>query len=183
MTGGSTAVDHPDTVLVKLRDAVASHTLVRIRRDLPGTETLHGFVLAATEDRVLLARYPEDELAGYALLRTRDVVRVKRLADADSPRVEALRVAGPWPPPAPDVPVPLDADPAELLAALAAGYGRIAVYQEEDDPDRVVVGWPEHFRRRSFEMRAATPGREHSRHRYGDVTRIDFGWPEESPRP
>ena len=124
----------------KLHSAIARTKYVRVVRTLDGADRVDGYVVALSDDWVLLAR-ANGELGsdGWTALRIRDIFSIDKLAEGDSDvQARVLAARGGWPPAAPQVCLINDL-PGVVRTAQGASP-LVAVHREMARPDSVWVG-------------------------------------------
>ena len=89
------------SVLARLERARDEQLFVSVRRWIPDSERVDGFVLALGEKWVCLASLGGVRLDGWCLLRLKDIQAV--FIDPDSLATKVLQAREQWPPPAVDV--------------------------------------------------------------------------------
>ncbi|TNM64089.1 hypothetical protein FHN55_14755 [Streptomyces sp. NP160] len=123
---------------VRLLDAMAEQTLVRIHRASDTTHRHEGYVVGVGSAWVLLAVLdPRIELDGWTALRLDDLLRVKRLGGPEAFPARALRRRGQWPSTA--VPLDLD-DDGELLRSAGRCAPLVTVHTDVLDASVCFIG-------------------------------------------
>jgi hypothetical protein len=145
-------VDKED-VRARLQRARERQLLVRVRRWIPGSDRLEGFVVGVGARWVLLQRLSDQiTFDGWQLVRCKDVQAVSVEPDDGSFQVRALRARGLWPPGAPALDPARDVggdggggedvlgDTAGVVASLAKAAPLLAVFDEFAAADAFAVG-------------------------------------------
>ena len=162
------------SVLARLQRACDGQLFVSVRRWIPHSERVDGFVLALGEKWVLLAQLDGVSLHGWCLLRLKDIQAV--FIDPDSVATKVLQARDQWPPPA--VAVSLD-DAAVALSSTTEIAPLISIFVELDRPDIMWLGSVTAIDRdRVLFLEVSTLAEWHRKPRaidLEDVTRIEFG--------
>ncbi|GAA2497549.1 hypothetical protein [Streptomyces gobitricini] len=165
-------------ILRRLDRAVRTGTLVRVRRSIPRSDRLEGFVTGVDTAWTLIARCVDTRLEGWTAVRTTDIVEVRRSGDEKCLTIRALRRRGQWPVRMPEPTVRLDGLPA-LAESACAGFGLISLHTERNVPDACWIGALTELRRASLRLREVdTDARwreDVSKFRFEDITRVEFG--------
>jgi hypothetical protein len=130
-------IDKKD-VRARLEQARDEHLLVTVRRWIPHSDRIRGFVVATGERWVALqALTNQIEVDGWVMLRLRDIQAVSIEPDPNCFVIGALRKRGQWPPTAP----PVSLNRADALVTSAADAAPlVTVYDEFDAPDGCWIG-------------------------------------------
>ena len=122
----------------RLEQAEVDQRHVRIRRRIPRSGYLDGYVVARGAEWTLLAvRDSGIYLDGWTAVRTDEVRKVELRENEDFVR-RALELQGEWPP----VAIPgLDLDgTSELVRSAADRFPLVTVHTEHDAPDECYIG-------------------------------------------
>ena len=161
------------SVLARLERA-REQLFVSVRRWIPDSDRIDGFVLAVGESWVSLASLDGVSLSGWCLLRLKDIQSV--FIDPDSLPTKVLQARDQWPPPA--VTVNLD-DVVVALRSTTEIAPLISIYVELDRPDIMWLGAVTAIDRdRVRFLEVSTQAEWHRKPRVidlEDVTRIEFG--------
>lgn len=126
------------SVVAKLERAQQDRLLVRIRRWIPESSSVEGFVVGVGRRWVVLAQLSDRiALDGWSLLRLKDIQAVKVNPDSDSFPAQVLRRRSQWPPVSP--PVDLD-DTVAVITTAPAVAPLLAVHEEFSRPDICWIG-------------------------------------------
>lgn len=162
------------SVLARLQRARDRQLYVSVRRWIPDSERVDGFVLALGEKWVALAELDGVSLYGWCLLRLKDIQAV--FIDPDSLATKVLQARDQWPPQAVDV--SLD-DAAAALSSTTEIAPLISIFVEFDRPDIMWLGSVTATNRdRVLFLEVSTLAEWHRKPRIidlEDVTRIAFG--------
>ena len=124
----------------KLDSAIARTKKVRVVRTLDGADRIDGYVVALSDEWVLLAK-SNGELGsdGWTALRIRHTFSIDKLAEGDRDvQARVLAARGEWPPAAPTV--CLINDLAGVIRTAQGASALVAVHRESARPDSVWVG-------------------------------------------
>ena len=123
------------SVLARLERARDEQLYVSVRRWIPNSERVDGFVLALGAKWVALASLDGVRLDGWCLLRLKDIQGV--FIDSDSLATKVLQARDQWPPPAVDVSL---GDATMALRSATEIAPLISIYVELDRPDILWLG-------------------------------------------
>lgn len=125
----------------RLESARERQALVRLRRWIPESDQLEGFVVARSRHWVLLAVLSDRiTLDGWTAVRLKDVQAVTIYPEKDCFEIKALQARQMWPPVAPE---PLDLTAVtELLRSASTVVPMVGVFREFDRPDVCWIGAP-----------------------------------------
>ena len=126
-----------DSVLEQVRAAAARQGYVCLKRDAVTERRIRGFVLAVSDELMLMQEVYDFTPDGYVIVRLRDVTGVR---DGDYERFDARVLEGEG---FRAVPPPTAIDLASwrtVFASLARGEWPLAVVEDESDVDALVVG-------------------------------------------
>ncbi len=162
----------------RIDDAQDRQALVRVRRWIPFSDQLDGFVVATSPHWFLLAVLSDQiTLNGWSALRHKDVQAVTVYPEEDCFEVQALQAREQWPPIAPEG-IDLSTAP-DLIRSASNVVPMIAIHREFERPD---VGWIGNAtsltdsRLSLLEVNVAGGwGRKPRRFDVDDITRLDFG--------
>lgn len=161
----------------RLEHARDEQLLVNVRRWIPQSDRVEGFVVAIGERWVALQRLSDRIVFdGWAMLRLKDIQAVSIEPDPDSFEVRALRVREQWPPTAPRV----DLDRTESLIATAASVApMVTVFDDFSRPDACWIGSVVSVDERMLRLlEVSTRGGWERKPRTfspADITRVDIG--------
>jgi hypothetical protein len=162
----------------RLQRAQDEQELVRLRRSIPQTDVVDGFVIAASHDWVVLAKFdPLLLLDGWTALRIRDLYGVSTLGGMESVQVRALQARHQWPPTAPGE---LTCENlADLLRTATSITPLITLHQEVEYPGALLVGIPISIGARRVKVRKGDPAPDWADKpescELADITRVEFG--------
>lgn len=122
----------PSAVLERLNRASSERLVVRIRRWIPSSDRIDGFVVAASDTWVTIACLDGCRLDGWHVLRVRDIQAVVIDPDKGCMQIRALKARSCWPPEDPALDL---TDALSLLNSLAAQTRVAAIHLELDRPD------------------------------------------------
>ena len=157
---------------------IRSQYLVRFERKPLDEDALYGFVLAVGETLTLLHTLETSTytLNGYSVICNADV---SRYAVYDRPDYyfdsRVLRLKGITPQPQPEISV---ASLPELLTSVARCYPLFTIHREAVNNEVCFVGRLEGMTPKTFtlfEIDSCAEWEGPHRHRFQDVTRVDFG--------
>jgi hypothetical protein len=151
---------------------------VGIRRWIPESDHLDGFVVAQSERWVLLARLSDRiTLDGWTAVRVRDVQSVALDPAGDCFEIKALKARGQWPPNAPES-VDITTVSA-ILRSVSAGGWLTAIFREFERPDVTWIGDVRTVANSAVSLLEVSVAggwaRRPRRFDLDDLTRIDFG--------
>ncbi|MBA3021924.1 hypothetical protein [Propionicimonas sp.] len=165
------------TVLERLERARDGQLLMSIRRWIPYSERLDGFVTGIGTDWIAVAQHRDSgSYDGWCVVRLKDIQAVRIEPDQDCFEIRALKAWEQWPPPA----VALDLDGLGGLVASANEIRPIiSVFTEFDRPDSCWIGAvrsleADTLRLSEITVKAAWEG-EPRHFDVEDITRIDIG--------
>ena len=125
-------------VVARLARAQEHQLLVHVRRWVPDSDGLEGFVVGIGKKWVVLQRLSyRIAFEGWQLLRLKDIQAVSIDPDADCFEVKALKARALWPPTTPEL--HLD-DVVGALQSAASATTVISVFDEFDRPDVCWIG-------------------------------------------
>ncbi len=125
---------------------------VMIRRR-NGLETMSGVPLAAGNKWCAVALEFDLAPGGIALIRRRDIHRVRPVRNPDVVQTSWQHQGG-WPPPTVDLPLDRTRD---LVRRLGVQHTCLEVHYEYDDPSAMLVGVPMAGGRRTFDLLTVDP--------------------------
>lgn len=164
-------------LVARLEHAQRDQLLVHVRRWIPRSDGLEGFVVAVGKKWVALQRL-SDRIAfdGWILLRIKDIQAVSKDPDPDCFEVRAVKARQEWPPTAPD----LDLGSAVgALTSSSMAAPMVSVFDEFDRPDACWIGAVisiDESRMRLLEVNTRGGwARKPRTFDPADVTRLDFG--------
>jgi hypothetical protein len=180
MKPGSAKLKPPldsDAILRRLDRAARQHLLVTVRRWIPRSDRVEGFVCARGPEWVALA-IVDDRLRpdGWSLLRLADIQSVAIEPDSDCLEVRALKANGEWPPATPELDV---ASTSSIIDSLASSQAAISLFSECRRPDVCWVGSPTLVDGRTVKLQELDLDARWS-HKLRlldleDITRVEFG--------
>lgn len=163
-----------ESVLARLERGRDEQLFVSVRRWIPDSERIDGFVLAIGEKWVALASLDGIRLDGWCLLRLKDIQAVS--IDPDSLATNVLKAREQWPPPGADV--SLD-DVVLALRSASEAAPLISIMVEFDRSDIMWVGSVTEIGKDSLRfLEVSTQAAWQIKPRaidLEDVTRIEFG--------
>lgn len=167
------------TIRDRLQEAQRLNALVKLKRRVPGTDTIEGFVCGIGGEWVAVAKLSEALFHdGWMFVRLADIrkVRLVRTVAEQSLEAKVLQVRSEWPPVAPAV--DLD-DVVGPLRAVLHLQEVATVYLERAYPDMCWVGLVRSLSGGLLTLQAIDPRAEwESRPRlydFEDITRVDLG--------
>lgn len=123
----------------RLDRALSAGNLIRVRRWVPDSELVEGFVVARGKAWVTLAKLSDSiNLDGWVSLRAADIQSVTVIPTEDCFEIKVLQAREQWPPAAPTSLV--DTTVEELLRSLGEGSPLVTVYREFERPDTCWIG-------------------------------------------
>lgn len=123
----------------RLDRARSAGNLVRVRRWVPDSELVEGFVVARSKSWVTLAKLSDSiNLDGWVSLRAADIQSVTVIPTEDCFEIKVLQAREQWPPVPPTSFV--DTTVEELLTSLGAATPLVTVYREFERPDTCWIG-------------------------------------------
>ncbi|MBD8058082.1 hypothetical protein IC607_03765 [Cellulomonas sp. JH27-2] len=161
----------------RLEYAQARGLLVNVRRWIPRSDRIDGFVVTIGTHWVVLQRLSDRvTFDGWTLLRLKDVQAVSIEVDADAFEIKALKARGQWPPVSPD----LDADDvADAIRSAARMSPLVTVHDEFARPDVCWIGAVRSVGSRKVHLVEVSPrarwAKDRSRFALADITRLDVG--------
>lgn len=162
----------------RIDDAQSRQALVRVRRWIPYSHQLEGFVVA-TSPRWFVLAVLSDQIAfnGWTALRIKDVQAVTVYPEEDCFEIRALKARVQWPPSAP-AGIDLSTAPDVLRSASTVGP-LISIHREFERPDVCWIGEVTRLadsRLSLLEVNVAGGwARTPRRFDVDDITRVDFG--------
>lgn len=161
----------------RLERAREGRLLVSVRRWIPRSDAVDGFVVSIGSDWVALAKFTDSvHIDGWSLLRLEDIQAVSIDPDPDCFEAKALRARSEWPPPMADV--VLD-DVAEVVRSASEVEPLTTVFVEYYRPDICWVGALTSIDKRALWLHEVDPqGMWRRKPRaidLEDVTRVEFG--------
>lgn len=162
----------------RIDDAQDRQALVRVRRWIPYSDQLEGFVVATSPHWFLLAVLSDQiTLNGWSALRHKDVQAVTVYPEEDCFEVQALQARKQWPPIAPEG-IDLSTAP-DLIRSAWNVVPMIAIHREFERPDVCWIGNATNLtdsRLSLLEVNVAGGwARKPRRFDVNDITRLDFG--------
>lgn len=120
------------SVTERLHRALTERLVVRIRRWIPYSDRVDGFVVAVGDTWMVIASLNDLRVDGWEVLRIGDVQGVVVEPDEGCVEIRALKARSTWPPVDPELDL---ADTRSLLDSIAARTRVAAVHLELDRPD------------------------------------------------
>ena len=164
-----------NSVLARLQHARDGQLSVGLRRWIPDSDRVDGYIVALGQKWVALADLDGVSLDGWCILRLKDIQAV--FVDSDSISTKVLLARDQWPPQAVDS-LNLD-DAVGALSSAAAPAPLISVFVEFDRPDIMWLGAVTAIKSgQVLLLEVSTLGEWHRKPRVidlEDVTRIEFG--------